>query len=735
MPQGRILRLPRRHRIVRVWLLSYIVVFMVSFIACCSAFFSAYNTIEKGITNQNRKQLEQIILAMDRSYAQAKKMTLNIQLDSRLKAVINVPTKRTGTQNYNCYMLQSLLDNFCFANDVYKEIAVYLTSSDLVIANNTVYTFDLLPYMKEEPLSVNDWNVVFEKTKHAPWYTTLSANGMLYLSHQYETESGNLCYFVIVIQHHHLKQVAEGYLVPGSLLLVTDTDNNIVFDNRDKNTRGEFTPADYPAFVHLSQSSSEVDLTYHYLIPHQIYHQERDRILVTMIKALGLSLLLGFACIYFFIRYNYAPITKLLRYIHPHQELPDVTEYEIIRNSIVHSQQQLLENQLAQHRKFVIYQILSGRLQYDRISTMTLQKLHLAVTGDVHHVIVVSFSNCAPVIQAEGTLSPVERMRILNRLCDDLKTDDMHVLCTLFDVHGVMILSGNEASVAESLNTAIHHWRTGLSSETETECIAIGVSSAIDSTDALPSAYEQAKECVEYVLTFNGDMLCRYEQLQQTDHHEDLIAENSALVKAVMNGNTSEMSQLMQIIRQNAINKNSLFDVKYTLFFLYHVSIQLKESFIKRDNQYPPSLDNIRSIFSVVSLDQALDIAEAVFKEACSASESANPSGGQLSQSVYHYIETNYIDPNLNVNTLAEAMGISASYLSRKFKNETGLSIPDEINHLRIQKAKELLLTTEMKSSDIAEAVGFLDSNALIRVFKKHEGITPGTYRSGREVQ
>ena len=100
-----------------------------------------------------------------------------------------------------------------------------------------------------------------------------------------------------------------------------------------------------------------------------------------------------------------------------------------------------------------------------------------------------------------------------------------------------------------------------------------------------------------------------------------------------------------------------------------------------------------------------------------------------ISAQVRKYIEENFHDPNLSVNTLGDEFNLSPSYLSKIFKDENGISIPDYINKIRINNAKELLKNTNKTVRKIAEETGFLSSSVFIRVFKKIEGITPGAYR------
>jgi two-component system response regulator YesN len=63
------------------------------------------------------------------------------------------------------------------------------------------------------------------------------------------------------------------------------------------------------------------------------------------------------------------------------------------------------------------------------------------------------------------------------------------------------------------------------------------------------------------------------------------------------------------------------------------------------------------------------------------------------------------------------------------FAQETGLTFTQYLTALRIGKAKELLEATEMRSSQIAQEIGYNDSHYFSYLFKKNTGMTPGEYR------
>ena len=93
------------------------------------------------------------------------------------------------------------------------------------------------------------------------------------------------------------------------------------------------------------------------------------------------------------------------------------------------------------------------------------------------------------------------------------------------------------------------------------------------------------------------------------------------------------------------------------------------------------------------------------------------------------YIDKNYIDCSLSLQTVSENVGISSSYMSRLFSTAYGIGFNQYLNQLRCKAAKKLLKNESMTIQEIGEAVGFLSTQNFIRVFKKQTGYTPGSYR------
>lgn len=96
------------------------------------------------------------------------------------------------------------------------------------------------------------------------------------------------------------------------------------------------------------------------------------------------------------------------------------------------------------------------------------------------------------------------------------------------------------------------------------------------------------------------------------------------------------------------------------------------------------------------------------------------------------FIEQNYY-VDIDVDMLCEHVNYSRSYLSRTFKAETNMTIPEYINKIRIQNAISLLANSKMPVKEIAISVGIKDSFYFSKLFKKLTGETPREFRKSHD--
>ena len=98
---------------------------------------------------------------------------------------------------------------------------------------------------------------------------------------------------------------------------------------------------------------------------------------------------------------------------------------------------------------------------------------------------------------------------------------------------------------------------------------------------------------------------------------------------------------------------------------------------------------------------------------------------------VIEYIKSNY-RRHMSLEDIAASTYLSKTYLSSLFKKETGYSISEYINIVRIERSKSLLMEENMSIIEIANLCGFEDQSYFTKVFKHIVGITPKKYRENR---
>lgn len=133
------------------------------------------------------------------------------------------------------------------------------------------------------------------------------------------------------------------------------------------------------------------------------------------------------------------------------------------------------------------------------------------------------------------------------------------------------------------------------------------------------------------------------------------------------------------------------------------------------------------SIISSETLDEMTGILTRYLSEIQKKSMEKRRLSKEITDTI-HYLRLNF-DTNINLQQVADHVKLSPNYLSNLFKKEIQINFTDYLTQLRIEKAKELLLRTNMKSYEISEITGFSDNAYFSKVFKKLIGISPNEFR------
>ena len=170
----------------------------------------------------------------------------------------------------------------------------------------------------------------------------------------------------------------------------------------------------------------------------------------------------------------------------------------------------------------------------------------------------------------------------------------------------------------------------------------------------------------------------------------------------------------------------SLADVKYHYHQLTQDCLLILKQYLHQSTSSQSMQNIIKEMFTVEELYQYYrqffsNLSEMLKPQSVYAVE-------DTIEKIKIYIQRNS-HKNLTVEFLASLFYMNSSYLSHLFRKTTGEKFAQYVNAVRIEKAKDLLASTDRKLYQIAKAVGYDNSKYFFRVFKKYEGMTPEQYR------
>lgn len=134
------------------------------------------------------------------------------------------------------------------------------------------------------------------------------------------------------------------------------------------------------------------------------------------------------------------------------------------------------------------------------------------------------------------------------------------------------------------------------------------------------------------------------------------------------------------------------------------------------------------------SLENAIAYAKKIISQAIALRDqnSGNKNRSILKTAV-DFIDSHYMEEDMSLNKAANAANVSANHFSALFSQNMGQTFIEYLTNLRMNKAKEYLRCTSMRSSEIAGEIGYKDAHYFSYLFKKTQGMTPSDYRKARE--
>ena len=258
----------------------------------------------------------------------------------------------------------------------------------------------------------------------------------------------------------------------------------------------------------------------------------------------------------------------------------------------------------------------------------------------------------------------------------------------------------------------------------------INVGDVYNDVKELYRSYQEAKECSEYRIYSGTGRVLAYGKIKNKENGYFYSAEqeNEFIRNVIMGNEKAALACLDSII---SAHKNcSVAALRCFFFNLLGTMLKFLNSGNLEVAKEIDSYCRYDELFGCKGLDELQAAIRSTVQEICRDINLHGKNKKQnLKRAMLEYIENNYCDNAMSLEQLADEFNLNLTYVSHFFKEQIGENFSDYITGRRIEKAKELLRSTDLTVSEIAIKVGYANSAGLIKNFKKIENSTPGKYR------
>lgn len=158
------------------------------------------------------------------------------------------------------------------------------------------------------------------------------------------------------------------------------------------------------------------------------------------------------------------------------------------------------------------------------------------------------------------------------------------------------------------------------------------------------------------------------------------------------------------------------------------IFFQIKQNLLCHDIKIASSLPSNKAIMDTVNEKKYLyEIIQYISEiiNICMSSDFTD-----VIDNVLYYIDHNFSNSDIRLESLAPLFGYSSSYLGKMFAQKVGENFNTYLDHVRVEQAIKLLEKKECHVYEISEKVGYTDVNYFYKKFKKYTGLTPTEYRA-----
>lgn len=259
----------------------------------------------------------------------------------------------------------------------------------------------------------------------------------------------------------------------------------------------------------------------------------------------------------------------------------------------------------------------------------------------------------------------------------------------------------------------------------------IGISRTVLNLNRLPEAYREAVHAAEHKGWVGNGQVIPFESVQIVETtRQDLLDKEFILISEIRAGNNGAVLSILQDwSTQLGELPSRQVKMMATQLVLFVMRVVQSQSLIHLTQQNSDLNDPLLVLSQMSNGNEIIQYVKNYFVQVGrliqQSKEAVVP---RMFEQAKTWIREN-LHEDASLNGLAQHLHLSPKYLSSRFKQVTGECFLDFLTRVRFERARELLLDSQRKVCEVAEAVGFGDTNYFSIAFKKNTGFTPTEFR------
>jgi two-component system response regulator YesN len=345
------------------------------------------------------------------------------------------------------------------------------------------------------------------------------------------------------------------------------------------------------------------------------------------------------------------------------------------------------------------------------------------------------------VSQFEGNGGFPDRQRIMSKV-KFLLMDEPDVLYFFSGLdHLVHIIKGSEdVDVTEKAYHTAQTLKHDIEDDRDT-LLTVSISSVCVRISAIRDAFHEA--CIllkTFGETNHGRIFCAGDigRIESPITAPDYSVFNLNIENQLKFAINEDVPAIVEELTRNLISNEM-----HSVLYRYYVLMDLTNTAIRIIRDFNPDTDpagiaehfaGLRQVFrSAMTEEEFSELATKICYKTIELRDCGNSSHHmKIVRRACEYIQENYSQPDISLNTVAAHVALSPTHFSTVFSQEMSVTFIEYLTSVRIEKVKEMLATTDEKIVSIAFSVGYNEPNYLSYLFKKREGLTPKEYRQHR---